>query len=164
MLDGSGDTLTAWLRKQGATEHQAKDIADAARRVLAGTSAAQQEAGRVRVETHALDALRERLELREAAGTISTMQAEMLATTWVAALAPEKALDATREILGTRLAELEGRPDRSHAQEAERRRLRDRRDALRGPQAVPKPPAPPGAAPPGGGAEHDRGARDGNNG
>ncbi|MGH7910834.1 MAG: hypothetical protein ACREOV_03855 [Candidatus Dormibacteraceae bacterium] len=148
VIDGTGSAMVSWLREQGATEAETRDVQEAAARTLRGVDVADQLQPDASV--NALDALVERLEQRAASGQASATERQMLATSrhWASSLPREKTPDRGGDLLERRVGQLEAMPERSQAQEAERRRLVDRRALLRGPQkpSGPGPQPPPSAA------------------
>ena len=155
MLDETGDTAFRWLREQGANAVQAQDVIDGARRSLTGQDVTESDRGAGEVP-HALEALEERLQRERETHGGSPSRDRMLeaAQRWRRQLQPETSVDRGAELLEERLRQLEKSPERSRAQEEERRRLVDRRRFLRGAQA---PDGAPPSAPPPAGPEKDRG-------
>ena len=133
VIDGTGEAARLWLLGQGASEAEAADVVNAARRFLNGVEVAEQLPRAGDRVAGALHGLLERLEAEAARSgrELSRGLARMLDATrgWRDDLPDEQVADRGPELLERRLDQLGG-VRRSRTQENERKRLLDRRALL----------------------------------
>ena len=133
VIDGTGEAALAWLVEQGASEPEAADVVNAARRSLNGVDVTEQLPRAGDRTAGALHGLLERLEAAAARSgpDLSRGLTRMLdaARGWRDELPDEQVTDRGPELLERRLEQLGG-VRRSRAQENERKRLLDRRALL----------------------------------